>query len=128
MVFPDDENGDVLRRMHDDGVDLTCPRIVNFEHVFPDERSAQSFASEVRPEVVRVEVYAAQDDSLLARLLSGLTGKKPPFEAQCQVRIVPTHDAITATETKLAAMAERFGGRADGWGSMSNPDGSPTNP
>jgi regulator of ribonuclease activity B len=47
------------------------------------------------------------------------------WEVQCRHRMVPTHAAITQTERRLADVAERFGGYADGWGSLSNPDGSP---
>jgi len=47
------------------------------------------------------------------------------WEVQCRERMVPSHAAITLTEGRLANIAERFGGYADGWGSLSNPDGSP---
>ena len=47
------------------------------------------------------------------------------WEVQCRQRMVPTHAAITQTETRLAAIAEQFDGYANGWGSMSNADGSP---
>lgn len=47
------------------------------------------------------------------------------WEVQCRQRMIPTHAAISGTEARLAALAEQFGGHADGWGSMSNPDGSP---
>jgi Protein of unknown function (DUF1260). len=48
------------------------------------------------------------------------------MNVQRRQRMIPTHAAITETETRLATVANRFGGYPDGWGSMSNPDGSPT--
>jgi len=45
--FPDDENGDVLRSMAARGVDLISPRMMEFEHVFPDEAATQSFVEAV---------------------------------------------------------------------------------
>ena len=107
--FPDDVNGDVLRRMAADGVDLVSPRVMDFEHVFPDEASARRFSAAVAGIVLEVRV----------RRESGGWG------AQCRQRMVPTYAAITASETRLAEIARRFGGFPDGWGSLSNPDGSP---
>ncbi len=47
------------------------------------------------------------------------------WEVRCRKRMVPTHAAITKTEAELDAMAQTFGGHADGWGMLSNRDGSP---
>jgi hypothetical protein len=44
MEFPDDENGDVLRRMAANGDDLSLPRNIDFTVVFPIESTAQQFA------------------------------------------------------------------------------------
>jgi Regulator of ribonuclease activity B len=44
MVYPDDANGDALRRMAAQGDDLTRPRNVDFTVVFVDESSAEQFA------------------------------------------------------------------------------------
>src|SRR5947209_1227343 len=44
MIFPDDENGDVLRRMAAQGDDLTKPRNIDFTIIFSDATSAEQFA------------------------------------------------------------------------------------
>jgi len=111
--FPDDENGDVLRRMAAQGIDLVSPRIVDFEHCFPVEASARSFLSAIDGTVLE------------ARLIRPDPENGRGWEVQCRERMVPTHDAITQTEVRLAEVAARFGGYPDGWGSLSNPDGSP---
>jgi hypothetical protein len=112
--FPYDENGDVLRRMAAAGVDLVSPRVLDFEHCFPDEESAKRFCDAVSGTVLE------------ARLIRPNSAKGTGWEVQCRQRMIPTHAAITGTETRLAAVANRFGGYPNGWGSMSNPDGSPT--
>src|SRR5688500_10047934 len=99
--FPDDENGQVLQRMLEGGINLTLPRMMDFEHVFPDEPSARAFAEAVRKTLV--EVVVREDEDTFA------------FEVQCRQRMVPTHAAISSTEATLAEAAQRFGGRADGW-------------
>jgi hypothetical protein len=111
--FPDDENGDVLRRMAAEGIELVSPRIVDFEHCFPDETAARGFLAAVEGTVLE------------GRLLRPDPENGRGWEVQCRERLVPTHAAITQTEQRLAEVAVRFGGYADGWGSLSNPDGAP---
>jgi hypothetical protein len=111
--FPNDENGVVLRRMAAKGIDLVSPRMMDFEHRFPDESTARAFLAAVERTVREVRLMPPDPDS----------GRG--WEVQCREWMVPTHTAITATEDRLAAVAERFGGYADGWGFLSNADGSP---
>jgi hypothetical protein len=110
--LPDDANGDVLRRMAADGADLVSPRVVDFEHCFPDEASARRFCEAVRAGVSDVNLKPPDGD-------------RGRWEARCRVRMIPTYGSITRTERSLAAAAESFGGYADGWGTLSRPDGSP---
>jgi hypothetical protein len=110
---PDDENGDVLRRMAAQGIDLTSPRIIDFEHCFPSEDAARRFFAAITGTVLEAKIFGPD------------SGDTTEWEVQCRQRMVPTHSAITETERRLADVAARFGGYPDGWGSMSNPDGSP---
>ena len=102
-MIPDDENGEVLRRMIDDGDDLSLERPIEFYHVFDDESQAEAFAS------------AASDKPLV-------TVDEPEVDEEdvwqvCVVRMMaPSHAAITALERELGDLAETFGGFADGWG------------
>jgi hypothetical protein len=112
--FPEDENGDALRAMAARGIDLVSPRVVDFEHGgFPGEAAARAFLAAVQSTVGEVTLFSPDPE----------TGRG--WEVQCRQRMVPTHAEITATERRLAEVAARFGGYADGWGSLSNPDGSP---
>jgi hypothetical protein len=99
--------------MAERGIDLVSPRMVDFEHCFPDEAAARQFLAAVEGTVHEVILLApdAEDGS--------------GWEVQCRQRMVPTHAAITEAERRLANIAERFGGYPDGWGLLSNPDGSP---
>ena len=112
--FPNNENGDVLRRMEENGVNLTNPRVVNFEHCFSSEASARSFLEQVRDSVDEVIFYEPE-----------LEEEPGNWEVQCRVRIIPTYLAITETEERLASVARSQNGYPDGWGSLSNSDGSP---
>jgi Regulator of ribonuclease activity B len=49
--FPDDENGDVLRRMAQNGDDLAQPRNVEFQHVFEQKPDALEFLAAASDEL-----------------------------------------------------------------------------
>ncbi|MET0791668.1 MAG: ribonuclease E inhibitor RraB [Polyangiaceae bacterium] len=112
QVYPDDENGEVLRGMAARGVDLVSPRVVDFEHCFEDQASALAFREAVLDSVFEVRLIEPE-------------GLGTEWDVQCRVRLIPTHAAITETELRLAKLAQSFDGFPDGWGSASNPDGSP---
>ena len=46
MTFPDDENGDVLRRMQADGFDFTQPHNIEFFAIFPTEEDADELSGD----------------------------------------------------------------------------------
>jgi hypothetical protein len=111
--FPDDENGAVLRDMAAQGIDLVSPRMMDFEHCFPDEAAARGFLAAVAGTVQEAKLFPPDPE------------QESGWEVQCCQRMVPTHSAITETERRLARIAAQFRGYPDGWGTLSNPDGSP---
>jgi hypothetical protein len=100
--FPDDLNGDVLRRMHDGGDDLSQPRVIDFSFVFSDRRGALSFAQMV--------------DDPEKEVCISFYEPKQSWQVAVKYRMVPNHQDITALESELSAKAESVGGKADGWG------------
>lgn len=108
-MLPDDDNGDVLRRMLDDGDDLTKPRDIDFFHVFGDEAKATAFARQL----------AAREDL-------AVTPPEVDDEGVWQVTVTAhmpaSHASITALEQELAAIGQGHGGFADGWGCMAVDD------
>ncbi len=114
--FPSDENGQVLRHMATQGINLTLPRTIDFEHRFPDEASARQFHAAAQGMVDEARLFPPDPEDE-----EGDAG----WEVQCRQRMVPTHASITRVETRLGALAETFGGQSDGWGTLRNPDGSP---
>jgi Regulator of ribonuclease activity B len=102
--FPDDENGQVLRRMFEQGDDLSKPRIVDFCFAFAERRQALEFAAivEERDLEVCISYYEERDG----------------WEAIVKRYMVPTHEDITRLELSLTERAVSVGGEADGWGCM----------
>jgi len=108
MNYPDDANGDVLRRMAEAGDDLTRPRDVEFTVVFPNENTAKQLVDQVC-----ALGYAASAE------LAG-TVEDFPWDVIVVKQMVPSHEAIGAVEDRLQRLADTFGGRNDGWGCLSS--------
>jgi hypothetical protein len=108
--LPDDENGDVLRRLQKNGDDLSKPRDVDFTVVFATEESAQEFAQHfVRH---RYKVSVANSNCV----------PDLPWDVVVTKHMVPSHSGITEFEEALQDIAEGLGGRNDGWGCFSQKD------
>jgi hypothetical protein len=102
--FPDDDNGRVLRDMHQHGDDLRKPRVIDFCFVFPERRQALAFAAVIddREFEVCISFHAEHNG----------------WQALVKRYMVPTHREITALELTLTGFAEGHGGEADGWGCL----------
>jgi Regulator of ribonuclease activity B len=109
MIHPNDDNGDVLRRLQAQGDDLSQPRDIDFNVVFPDEVRATDFARQVRNE----------DSSATVRLEN--VRETHPWGVLIVKNMIPTHSGITQIEQELQRRAEPLGGYNDGWGCISQP-------
>ena len=101
-TFPDDENGDVLRRMASHGDNLAASRNVDFEHIFPSVEAALAFAAQVVSRTDAVKIYWYDAESA--------------WNVRVTRPMVPTHQGITELELSLGRIAHAHGGRSDGWG------------
>ena len=102
--FPDDENGDVLWRMAQDGDDLSKPREMNYSVIFPSEDAALGFAVHLlrNGQKVSFAPYEGNDDL--------------PWQVEVHPVMLPSHDNISGYEALIGEDAGQFGGRNDGWG------------
>ena len=111
-TFPNDPNGDVLRRLAADGDDLTRPRTVEFTVVFPDESSALKFVERMGSFGHATSVERTD------------TAEDLPWDVVIARWMVPDHKVITDFEADLENLALDLGGRNDGWGCFTEPDPS----
>ena len=104
LEFPADENGNILRQLHERGDALDQPRNVDFAFAFPRRQQAIAFAELVdEPEfVVSISRYDERD----------------MWQVIVSRHMIPTHSGVTALEMNLSARAESVGGEPDGWGCM----------
>ncbi len=106
-VFPDDENGDVLWRMSEQGDNLDKKREVDFCVIFSTEAAAIDFAVLMLRSDQKVSFSAYEGNAEM------------PWQVLVHPFMKPTHEGITRFETLLGEDAAQFGGRNDGWGSLS---------
>jgi len=104
--FPDDENGDSLWYMKEQGDDLTIAREIDFSVTFPEQDRALAFAMQLLKSGMKVSYSEELIDG--AEMIDVIVHKF----------MLPTHEEVTLFETQLGVDAERFEGRNDGWGSM----------
>ena len=104
MQFPDDENGDVLRRMHEGGDALTKARMIDFCFAFPSRDPAIQFAS-----IVSEKEYEA---------CISFYEERDMWQVIIKKHMIPSHTAISEIEVDLSSRAQGAGGEPDGWGCM----------
>ena len=104
MIHPNDDNGDVLRRLEAKGDSLTLARDIDFTVVFPEEDSAERFAEHFRAQGYTVSVERA-------KVRSGF-----PWDVVVVKHMAPSHQEIGNFEASLQNVAETLGGHNDGWG------------
>lgn len=103
-LIPDDETGQVLKRMIEDGDDIDRPRAIGFYHVFAEESDAQDFAAAASSRAdLLVEGPDFDDDDGI-------------WEVSASRVMAAQHKAITALEAELGDLAARYRGYPDGWG------------
>jgi Regulator of ribonuclease activity B len=104
-LYPKNENGDVLWNMAKSGDDLTKARKIDFFFIFREKNSALQFCERMRLQGFHTSLSYFDE--------------KQSWDAECSIRLVPTHAQVTAVESQLSITAQAFDGKADGWGSFS---------
>lgn len=106
MEFPADADGDALRRVAEDGADMSSPMVIDYSVTVPDERTAR---------VVAALVAAQGFDPSISD-----AGGSGSWNVYCSKSMLATHDGVVGTQATLNALVAAHGGRCDGWSSFGN--------
>jgi len=109
MTYPDDANGDALRRMEAQGDDLRRARNIEYTVVFPNESSANQFATHMQTLGYEASVELSE------------TAEEFPWDVIVVKHMVRCHSEIEKFEATLEDAARAYGGHNDGWGCFSQP-------
>ena len=104
MIHPNDDTGDVLRRMEAKGDTLTRRRDIDFTVVFSAQRAAEEFADHFRAQGFKVSVDGSNAE------------EESPWDVTVVKNMIPSHRDIEDFEAYLQVAAEPLGGHNDGWG------------
>jgi regulator of RNase E activity RraB len=107
-MFPNDADGDALRRLAADGNDLSQPMAIDLTVVLPDGQSAQSLAQ---------AAMAAGYDASIDR-----DEEFDEWTCTCTMQMLATYTNVVRSQEELQALAEPDGGEVDGWGTFGNKD------
>ncbi|HEX7029300.1 MAG TPA: ribonuclease E inhibitor RraB [Gammaproteobacteria bacterium] len=108
MNFPDDANGDVLRRMTRHGFDFSKPHPVEFFAVFPTEAAADAVARQ----------YVADHESDPLENIETSAHEPGGMELMLVKNMFVTYENIKRFEAVMRQRVAAQGGRLDGWGVM----------
>lgn len=104
MKFPNDENGALLREMHEAGIDLSQPLDIDFFFVFKTKRDAEAMAAALA--ALGEEIETALEHNEIHE----------DWDLCATLNMVPTHSAVTLRELQFGKLAEQNSGQGDGWG------------
>jgi len=107
MPFPDDENGDVLRRMEASGFDFSVPHDVEFFAVFRTEYEA---------DVVARQFVADRTGGEPITAIETRPAENGGMELMVVKSMLVTHENVSSFEARLAERVSRHDGYMDGWG------------
>lgn len=104
--FPDDDNGNVLWQMYEDGDDLGEPHQVEFAIVFKDQEKLEQAALHLLRQEQQVSFFNDEDTADEEWVLT------------VHVEMIPEYADIVDLEEWFNGIAEQFDGEYDGWGCM----------
>lgn len=107
--YPNDADGDALRRVAEDGSDMSRPMSIDFMVAVPDEPSGQAVAQRAQ-------------ESGFATSVSG-DEESGEWTCYCTRVMHATYEGVTAAQAQLDQLAKPSRGYCDGWGTFGNADG-----
>ena len=110
--YPNDSDGDALRRVAAHGSDMSLPMLIDFPVVVATELAAQQFSAVAAGNGFNVQVWKHDDDS--------------KWDVICDVEMVPSYDGVVRVQRQLTELPVPFHGVCDCWATFGNkPLGSP---
>ncbi|TCM68067.1 regulator of ribonuclease activity B [Acinetobacter calcoaceticus] len=104
--FPEDDNGNVLWQMAQDGDDLGEPHQVEFSIIFQDQAQLEQCALHLLHQEQQVSFFNDEDSDAQDWILT------------IHVEMIPDYSDIVDLEEWFTSIAEKFSGEYDGWGCM----------
>ncbi|ALH95384.1 ribonuclease E inhibitor RraB [Acinetobacter equi] len=102
--FPDDDNGNVLWQMYEDGDDLTEAHEIEFSLAFQSQENAEACALSLLKEEQKITLFQDEDTN--------------EWFITIYVYMEPDYSDIVDLEDWFTKIATQYHGEYDGWGCM----------
>jgi hypothetical protein len=110
--YPNDADGDALRRVAGGGSDMSEPMDVDFQIAAPDESTAMTIAEIAARLGYRTRIYNYTEDDA--------EDESHSWTCECSKTMVLTYDAALAAQAELDEIARPLSAYADGWATFGN--------
>lgn len=104
--LPNDDTGNALQRLKDDGTDLTKMIEIDFFISVPSESFGILVVEKIK-EALPNATFSIEEE-------------EDDFTCYCKISMIPSYDDVVETESLMNAIAEPYGGYIDGFGSFGN--------
>ncbi|PCI59141.1 MAG: hypothetical protein COB35_11995 [Gammaproteobacteria bacterium] len=105
MNFPNDDTGNVLAEMLNEGVNLSQTHEVVFFQLFEQEQQARAMAEDLSEKFPQMQ-FSVHADPQTPNV----------WDLDCTVTMVPSYEGIITQEAEFELLAAKFNGYNDGWG------------
>jgi len=102
VEWPNDTDGEVLRRLEAEGVDLAAVQEVNFDVDFVDGPPDGEAISTLRRMFKTIEVLEPLDDGSVCVVVT--------------IKSELTYAFVTETQREITALMQSYGGHCESWG------------
>jgi len=108
--YPNDADGDALRRVVTEGSDMSQPMIVDFAVAAQDRESAESIAKMAASIGYMTDVvYDEGEDQ-----------DRASWTCYCSKSMILTYQTVVEAQRELEDLSRPFNGYSDGWGTLGN--------
>jgi len=104
--YPNDADGDALRRVANDGADMSRPMSIDFMVAVPDEKSGHAIAERARESGFTTSLTRDEESG--------------EWTCYCTKVMLATYEGVTEAQRQLDRLAEPSRGYCDGWGTFGN--------
>jgi hypothetical protein len=106
MDYPNDSDGDSLRRVRDDGSDMSLPMTIDFSVNVANESAARAVADLVAEHGFDPSI--SDNDG------------RGSWSVYCSRTMLATYESVVAVRAQLNELTKSHGGICDGWASFGN--------
>ncbi len=104
--FPNDADGDALRRVEDAGADMSRVMEIDFHIAIPDKRAGEQIAVDAISMGYSTKIWQDEEDG--------------EWTLECSKAMHATYDGVVNCQNELEEIARPFNGYTDGWGTFGN--------